>query len=123
MPGLAALKAAKPGEIAISYRDVDGGAERTYWSNGAHLVDSLHSWFDAQLADHGADAMEGGVDGFWPKVTAGSIDRRNTGPKFIRRSLECQSLSRALIQSQCNFIQIGLTVVREVCAFLEVLPQ
>ena len=27
MPGLAQLKAAKPGEIASSYRDVDGGAE------------------------------------------------------------------------------------------------
>jgi len=29
MPGLAELKAAKPGQIAIAYKDVKGGAELT----------------------------------------------------------------------------------------------
>lgn len=29
MPGLAELKAAKPGQIGIAYRDVKGGAELT----------------------------------------------------------------------------------------------
>lgn len=59
MPGLAELQAAKPGQIAIGYKDVKGGAELTYKTSGAHLVAALHKWFDAQLSDHGVDAMEG----------------------------------------------------------------
>lgn len=59
MPGLAELKAAKPGQIAIDYKDVDGGAELSYRSADAKLVAALHTWFDAQLSDHGADAMAG----------------------------------------------------------------
>lgn len=59
MPGLAQLKAAKPDKIAIDYRDVDGGAELTYRTPDAKLVSALHTWFDAQLSDHGAGAMAG----------------------------------------------------------------
>jgi len=59
MPGLAALKAAKPGRVAIAYKDVVGGAELTYRTADATLVAALHAWFDAQLSDHGADAMAG----------------------------------------------------------------
>jgi len=59
MPGLAALKAARPGQIAIDYRDVRAGAELTYRTTEASLVAALHAWFDAQLADHGHDAMPG----------------------------------------------------------------
>ena len=59
MPGLADLKAAKPGQVAIDYKDVDGGAELTYRTADAKLVAALHDWFDAQLSDHGADAMAG----------------------------------------------------------------
>lgn len=59
MPGLADLKAAKPGQIAIDYQDVKGGAELTYRTADASLVAALHEWFDAQLSDHGADAMAG----------------------------------------------------------------
>jgi hypothetical protein len=59
MPGLAALKAAKPGQVAIDYREVDTGAELTYRTADAKLVAALHQWFDAQLSDHGADAMAG----------------------------------------------------------------
>jgi len=59
MPGLAELKAAKPGQIAIEYQDIKDGAELTYKSSDAKLVAALHSWFDAQLSDHGKDAMEG----------------------------------------------------------------
>jgi hypothetical protein len=47
MPGLAALHAAPPGAIALSYRDVKGGAELTYATKDAKLVDALHRWFDA----------------------------------------------------------------------------
>jgi hypothetical protein len=58
MPGLAQLRAAKPGQISIVYRDVDSGGELTYQSGDPKLVSSLHAWFDAQLSDHGADAMD-----------------------------------------------------------------
>jgi hypothetical protein len=59
MPGLEDLKAAKPGEVAIDYKPVVGGAELTYRTHNPKLVTALHRWFEAQLADHGADAMAG----------------------------------------------------------------
>ena len=59
MPGLAELKAAKPGQIAIDYQDIKDGAELTYQTADANLAAALHKWFDAQLSDHGNDAMEG----------------------------------------------------------------
>ena len=59
MPGLAELEAATPGQIAIDYRDVSGGAELSYRTTDARLVLALHRWFDAQLSDHGPDAMAG----------------------------------------------------------------
>lgn len=59
MPGLAELKAAKPGQIAIDYKDVAGGAELTYRTADAKLASALQSWFDAQVSDHGPDAMAG----------------------------------------------------------------
>lgn len=59
MPGLAALKAAQPGQIAIDFKNVDDGAELTYRTADARLVAAIHEWFDAQLSDHGADAMAG----------------------------------------------------------------
>lgn len=59
MPGLSDLKAAKPGQIAIDYKDVKGGGQLTYKTQDASLVAALHKWFDAQLSDHGKDAMEG----------------------------------------------------------------
>jgi len=59
MPGLAELKAAKPGEVTIAYKDVVGGAELSYRTADAKLTAALHKWFDAQLSDHGEDAMAG----------------------------------------------------------------
>lgn len=59
MPGLAELKEAKVGQIAIDYQDIKGGGQLTYRTADASLVAALHTWFDAQLADHGKDAMEG----------------------------------------------------------------
>jgi hypothetical protein len=61
MPGLAGLRAAKPGQISITYKDIKGGGELTYRSDDPKLVSSLHAWFDAQLSDHGADAMDGHI--------------------------------------------------------------
>ena len=59
MPGLAELQAARPGQVAIGYREVPGGAELAYTTRSPKLVRALHEWFDAQLSDHGADAMAG----------------------------------------------------------------
>lgn len=59
MPGLAELKAAKAGAIAIRYRDIPRGGQITYATHDPALADALHRWIDAQLADHGADAQEG----------------------------------------------------------------
>lgn len=59
MPGLAELKDAKPGQIDIAYKDITGGAELSYKTSVATLVAALHKWFDAQLSDHGKDAMAG----------------------------------------------------------------
>lgn len=59
MPGLAELKAAAPGQVAITYADIKGGAELSYTTVNSALVAALHRWFDAQLSDHGKDAMAG----------------------------------------------------------------
>ncbi len=59
MPGLAELRVAKPGQIAIDYKEVAGGAELTYRTSEAKLATALHSWFDAQVSDHGPDTMAG----------------------------------------------------------------
>jgi hypothetical protein len=59
MPGLSQLKAAQPGQLSIEYKDLPGGAELTYQTSNSNLVAALHRWFDAQLVDHGADAMAG----------------------------------------------------------------
>lgn len=59
MLGLDELRSAKPGQITIGYRDVDGGAELEYRTSAPVMVAALHKWFDAQVADHGADAMTG----------------------------------------------------------------
>jgi hypothetical protein len=59
MPGLAELKAARPAEIEVQYRSMKTGGEIAYATRNPELVIALHKWFDAQLADHGSDAMEG----------------------------------------------------------------
>jgi hypothetical protein len=59
MPGLAELKAAKPGQIAVSYKDLADGAELEYRTTGPRLIAALHAWIDAQLSDHGKDATLG----------------------------------------------------------------
>jgi hypothetical protein len=59
MPGPAQLKAAKPGDIQVLYRELEGGAELHYRTTDAKLISALHDWFDAQLSDHGKDATPG----------------------------------------------------------------
>jgi hypothetical protein len=59
MPGLATLEAAPAGALSIDEHDVEGGAELVYRADDPKLVQALHDWFDAQVSDHGADAMHG----------------------------------------------------------------
>lgn len=59
MPGLAELQSAKPGQIAITYQDIPGGAQLSFATRDALLVAAIHEWFDAQVSDHGKDAMMG----------------------------------------------------------------
>jgi hypothetical protein len=61
MPGLADLKVAKPGQITIAYKNIEGGAQLIYNTSQANLVAALHKWFGAQVSDHGKDATEGHV--------------------------------------------------------------
>ncbi len=56
MPGMAEMKAAKPDELTVAYSDLDDGAELDYASHSPAIIAAIHRWFDAQLADHGADA-------------------------------------------------------------------
>ena len=56
MPGLSEL-AASAENITFSYAAVPNGAQITYETNDQILVDALHRWFAAQLADHGHDAI------------------------------------------------------------------
>jgi len=62
MPGLAELQAAPQGAITLAYQQVQAGAQLTYSTRDRKLVAALHRWFDAQLSDHGKDAMVGHQD-------------------------------------------------------------
>lgn len=62
MPGMAQMKAAKPDELTVTYRELDDGAELDYVSHAPAIITAVHRWFDAQLADHGRDATTSAVD-------------------------------------------------------------
>ncbi len=59
MPGLATLKRAKRSQIEVTYAAIDAGGQITFVASEPVLVRALHEWFDAQLSDHGHDAMQG----------------------------------------------------------------
>jgi len=59
MPGLAALRTAKPGQLHVQYKELPDGAEITYSAEDKALINAVQEWFDAQPADHGHDAMSG----------------------------------------------------------------
>jgi hypothetical protein len=59
MPGLSALKRAKRSEIKVTYAAIESGGQITFMASDPSLVQALHEWFDAQLSDHGHDAMQG----------------------------------------------------------------
>jgi len=59
MPGLNEIKKAKPGSIKFQYREIKSGAELRYATDNPKLSAAIHRYFDAQLSDHGDDAMAG----------------------------------------------------------------
>lgn len=58
MQGLSELRAASTEELKIAYSDIEQGGEIQYRAYSDNLRDAIHKWFDAQLSDHGRDAME-----------------------------------------------------------------
>jgi hypothetical protein len=58
MPGLADLRAGAA-EIEVVHEELPDGAALRYRTRNARLVDALHRWGDAQVADHGAHAEHG----------------------------------------------------------------
>jgi hypothetical protein len=75
MPGLAALRTAKPGQLQVQYKELPKGAEIIYSTEDKALITAIHQWFDAQLADHGpADAM--------PGMNHGNMQKMHTVPNM-----------------------------------------
>src|SRR5271154_5475938 len=58
-----------------------------------------------------------------PPPPAGSEGRRNTCAQFTRWSLEAQSFSRALIETQRDLVQLGLRVAGKIGSLRQVLTQ
>jgi len=56
MPGLAQLIAGAR-RIDITYLETTNGASIRYKTSDPHLIAALHTWFAAQVTDHGAHAM------------------------------------------------------------------
>jgi hypothetical protein len=59
MPGLAELEKAHPSQLTIEYKELPDGAQIEYLSDSPGLIDAIHRWFDAQLADHAGYALPG----------------------------------------------------------------
>jgi hypothetical protein len=56
MPGLRDLVAGAA-KISVEYTALPNGAQIAYITQDPQLITALHQWFDAQLSDHGHDAM------------------------------------------------------------------
>lgn len=55
MPGLKILSNSA-GKYSVKYEEIPSGAEIIFNSKDKTVIRALHSWFDAQLKDHGKDA-------------------------------------------------------------------
>lgn len=45
-------------QIVIEYSELPNGAQILYTTDDADLIAAIHSWFDAQVADHGQHAVD-----------------------------------------------------------------
>lgn len=59
MPGLDALRKAKPWQLKIDYQELADGAEIIYSTKDVTLKKALHQWFGTQLSDHARHAVSG----------------------------------------------------------------
>ena len=57
MPGLAQLKKAETDDIKYEYKALPNGAQIHYSTEYPQYVQALHEWFDAQISEHGNEAM------------------------------------------------------------------
>lgn len=57
MPGLTQLKMAETDDIKFEYKALPNGAQIHYSTEYPQYVQALHEWFDAQMSDHGNDAI------------------------------------------------------------------
>lgn len=55
MPGLATLHA-HARAVRVAYADIPNGGRITYTSDDPALIAAIHSWFKAQVSDHGDHA-------------------------------------------------------------------
>jgi hypothetical protein len=55
MPGIKELEAGAS-MIKITYSELPNGAQIAFTTQDIHLITAIHSWFGAQLSDHGVDA-------------------------------------------------------------------
>jgi len=58
MPGVSELSAGYS-RITVTYTERPDGAELSYTTDDADLIDAIHSWFDRQVMDHGDDTASG----------------------------------------------------------------
>ena len=56
MPGLAALRA-NGGRVRVAFEPMPQGARLRFEAGDPGLVTALHQWFEAQVHDHGPDAI------------------------------------------------------------------
>jgi len=55
MPGLKTLTKSK-GKYKVEYKELKDGAQLTFISKDTTVIKAFHTWFNAQLKDHGKDA-------------------------------------------------------------------
>lgn len=56
MPGLSLLKKNYP-KMKVAYSEIDKGAKIDFVTTDNEMIIAVHSWFDAQVSDHGNDAI------------------------------------------------------------------
>jgi hypothetical protein len=57
MPGLDQLKRAEIDDIKYEYKALPNGAQIHYSTEYPQYVQALHEWFDAQMSEHGNEAV------------------------------------------------------------------
>ncbi|WP_262965699.1 aspartate carbamoyltransferase [Methylobacter psychrophilus] len=57
MPGLTQLKKAETDDIKYQYEALPNGAQIHYSTEYPQYVQALHEWFDAQMSEHGNEAI------------------------------------------------------------------